>query len=456
MKENKLDRGKFYYGLFVSKEEENKLIDYLKEQNIEIKNLRPSDMHITLAFVSNTEAMNYIDKMIEDGKLTMGNNINIHIESYGEYHDENGRLLNQGLKVRLENPELEKYCNHGIAHLTLSSNPDKGQDGKPLSKPADTYKCIFDKELDYDIIGRAGSYGKNGVVYENVPNMIKIGTMNKHDVYIYAKDIEHPESSHFGTHLAENPQIIQYAAEAMSKDTDFNGQFKFATYQLDYIVGKDGLVETERDQSVRMIRTGRTTISYGTFKRGKDTNCITLGVCKDNDDPIGRDVLFTAFAGLAGEREIGDRNIKAEEEANRVKEFWENHSLSMSVNKVFMEQSNIDFEKTYDLLKKEQTLTSAEKDFVSGYKNIKNVMREVKEDHNLYNLFDYAKVSDKELENYLHYCFIEQHNTFNKKIENLKNSNFPYKELEQKFLDFKTSSQGKDRAIKNIKEYEER
>lgn len=433
MKKLEIDRGKFYYGLFLNMKEEDSLINYLEEQDIEIENLYLSDLHVTLASTSNDEAMNYFDKMIEDGKLTLGENLKIHVEAYGEHRYENGTLLNQVLKVSLENTELEKFCDHGIAYITLSSNSED-HDEVHLSENVDIEKCNFTKELDFNIEGKLGALNtRKRVSYEKIPEMYKLGEFKGHDIFIERDILDNPENSYFGSYLSENPEtldLVQKIFEGTKNNPliEYDGGNYINYFDTGVVVGEEKIVEINEEEK-EIIRVGLVdgyTMPCYTLKEGKETSCLTIKIGTDPQD--SRLVLEYALPG------------RINKEQNE-----ENYYKRIDVTKEGL-VPNFDPESTsrmLNYLSKRRQTTEAEERFLGDCEKINDVMEKVEKDYK-----DFYKENENNpcetLKKYLFYCLVKEPDKFEQTIEEVKESDFPFKTLEAHYLDSK-EPQEKDR-----------
>lgn len=420
-----IDRGKFYYGLFLNMREEDSLINYLEEQDIEIENLYLSDLHVTLASASNDEAMDYFDKMIEKDKLTLGENLKIHVEAYGEHRWENGTLINQVLKVRLENTELEKFCDHGIAYITLSSNSED-YDEVHLSEDIDIEKCNFTKELDFNIEGKLGALNtRKRVSYKKIPEMYKLGEFKGHDIFIERDTLDNPENSYFGSYLSENPEtldLVQKIFEGTKNNPfiEYDGGNYINYFDTGVVVGEEKIVEIEEENEIIRVglTDGYTTPCY-TLKEGKETSCLTIKIGTDPQD--SRLVLEYALPG------------KINKEQNE-----ENCYKRMDVTKEGLVPNfdPVSTSRMLNYLSKRGQTTEAEEKFLSDYKKINDVMEKVEKDYE-----DFYKGNENNpcetLKKYLFYCLVKEPDKFEQTIEEVKESDFPFKTLEDHYLDFK-------------------
>ena len=109
------------------------------------------------------------------------------------------------------------------------------------------------------------------------------------------------------------------------------------TIDIGRVVGKDHLVETDKDDIIVYLRRGnRPGESRMVLKPADDTSFVTIIACvaQEGDDTpaelVGKWVLVTLFEGKQGEREPFDKAFadgKNPEGLEKAEEFWETHAL---------------------------------------------------------------------------------------------------------------------------------
>lgn len=130
-----------YWGLFFSPEE-------LKKIGIDAEN----ELHLTMEFFGN-DIEGEIPHMLDARDFT------VTVEAVGEY-SKDGVTLNKGLRCRL--PEaIARFFKLKVPHITTWVNTTKGEDGRPMGKAVDTWKCNWHDEQPKTLTGTVkGFYAK--------------------------------------------------------------------------------------------------------------------------------------------------------------------------------------------------------------------------------------------------------------------------------------------------------
>jgi hypothetical protein len=127
-------------------------------------------------------------------------------------------------------------------------------------------------------------------------------------------------------------------AEVISKiNLPENSTFFRGTIDLDRIIGKDHLVETNAEDTIVYLQRGnRPGKSRMVLKEADDTSFVTIIACVAREEEgtpaelVGKWILVTLFEGKPGEREPFDRafeNGNNPEGKAAAEAFWANHGL---------------------------------------------------------------------------------------------------------------------------------
>lgn len=134
-------------------------------------------------------------------------------------------------------------------------------------------------------------------------------------------------------HPDGHPHREDLLAETIAKIDTAGAPFIRQTIDLGRVIGKDHLVETNRNsQIVYRKRGNRAGLSRMVLnQKADDTQHVTIVMCKCNDDEpefAGKYVVVTLFEGKPGEREPWDKSVKDNPVAlARAQAFWSTHAL---------------------------------------------------------------------------------------------------------------------------------
>lgn len=164
---------------------------------------------------------------------------------------------------------------------------------------------------------------------ENITNNITPIAISANNIPVFA----HPESH------SHRPDLN---AEAINKiNLPEDNTFFRCTVDMGRVIGKDHLVETEKDDLVFYWKRGnRPGESKMVLKDADDTQYVTVIACVAREEEgtpaelVGKWILVTLFEGCPGEREIFDRSFEKKYEDEKVMDayrhscdFWRCHAL---------------------------------------------------------------------------------------------------------------------------------
>ena len=161
-----------YYGLVITEKGLDEIRQNLEERGIELVGREQLNMHMTCQFFGFKPTA---DRSELPSDRDLGKTVTITLQGFGDYRNEDGKILNQGFEVDKGFLEQVKFADgrtlleatkNEIPHVTVAINPERDENNKPVAKAVDTPKCEFKPIDKIEIECRIAAFSGDRVFYK--------------------------------------------------------------------------------------------------------------------------------------------------------------------------------------------------------------------------------------------------------------------------------------------------